>query len=118
MLAKSARLGFVGGALTGVATCRPNAGNGVVRLSRRTMARNVIRVLLKHTGIGLTGVVRILVWGRPPGRRYPAMHQLCTRLKMSRAAGGLGALGALQQSAESRVELESEIEIAVKRYVK
>ena len=24
-----------------------------------------------------------------PGRRHPALHQSCTRLKLSRAAGGL-----------------------------
>ena len=47
-----------------------------------------------------TGVARISVWGAP-GRRHPALHQSCTRLKQSREAGDLSAL---QQSAELCVE--------------
>ena len=37
----------------------------------------------------------------PPGRCHAALHQSCTRLKLSRAAGDLWAL---QQSVESWVE--------------
>ena len=54
-----------------------------------------------------TGVARILVGA--PGPTPPALHQARTRLKLSLAAGGLGAL---QQSAESWVEPQSEIKIA------
>ena len=59
-----------------------------------------------------TGVARIFVWGAP-GRRHPALHQSCTRLKLSRTAEDLWAL---QQSAESWVEPQSEIKIAKKYY--
>ena len=45
----------------------------------------------------------------------PALHQSCTRLKLSRAAEDLGAL---QQSAESWVEPQSETKIAKNIYVK
>ena len=35
-----------------------------------------------------TGLAGIFVWrGPPPGRRHPASHQSCTRLKLSRGAG-------------------------------
>ena len=57
-----------------------------------------------------TGVARIFVGGAP-GLRHPALHQSGTSLKLSRAAGDLPAL---QQSAESWVELQSEIKIATK----
>ena len=47
--------------------------------------------------------------GGAPDRRHPALHQPRTRLKLSRTAGDLGAL---QHSAESWVEPQSEIKIA------
>ena len=56
----------------------------------------------------VTGVARIFVGGAP-GHRQSAVHQSCTRFKLSRAAGDLRAL---QQSAESWVESQSEIKIA------
>ena len=54
------------------------------------------------------GVAKIFVGGAP-GRQHPALHQSCTRLKLSRAAEDLWAL---QQSAKSWVEPQSEIKIA------
>ena len=42
------------------------------------------------------------------------MHQWCTRLKLSQAAGGLEALWALQQSEESWVEPQSGTKLAKK----
>ena len=51
------------------------------------------------------------LFGVALGRSHPALHQPCTRLKLSRAAGYLWAL---QQSAESWVEPQSEIKIAKK----
>ena len=46
------------------------------------------------SGTGLldrdAGVARIFVWGAP-GRCLPALHQSCTRLKRSRAAGSVSA---------------------------
>ena len=46
-----------------------------------------------------TGLRRIVSAAATPQhrRRHPAIYQSCTRLKLSRAAGGLGT--ALQQSA-------------------
>ena len=46
-----------------------------------------------------------------PDRRHPALHQSCTRLKLSQAAGDMWAV---QQSAESWVEPQSEKKIAKK----
>ena len=54
-----------------------------------------------------TGVARIFVGGGP-GLRHPSLHQSGTRLKLLLAAGDLPAL---QQSADSWVELQSEIKI-------
>ena len=48
-------------------------------------------------------------WGGAPGRRHPALHQSCTSVKLSRAAGDLWAL---HHSAESWVEPQNEIKMA------
>ena len=48
-------------------------------------------------------------WGGAPGRRQPALHQSCTSVKLSRAAGDMWAL---HHSAESWVEPQNEIKMA------
>ena len=52
------------------------------RVSRPTSCRRKVGLCTR-----VNGVARIIVW-REPGRRHPAaLHQSCTRLKLSRIAG-------------------------------
>ena len=53
---------------------------------RKTVEGKILRPMGNN---GCTGVARIFVWGGGLGRRHPALHQSCKRLKLSRVAGDL-----------------------------
>ena len=83
--------------------CRP----GVYAGKYVYLADTFVSISADHWRAEHTGVARIFVWGAP-GRRHPALHQSCTRFKLSCAARDLWAL---QLSAESWMEPQSEIKM-------
>ena len=95
--------------------CRPSPGclSTVVQIVTHVAClitfSTCVALAVYFAPVEVTSVARICVGGEAPGRRHPALHQSCTSVKLSRAAGDLWAL---HHSAESWVEPQNEIKMA------
>ena len=93
--------------------CRPSSGclSTVVQIVTHVAClitfSTCVALAVYFAPVEVTSLARIFVGGgEAPGRRHPALHQSCTSVKLSRAAGDLWAL---HHSAESWVEPQNEI---------